>query len=166
MISEDDVICRSCANLMNTLDRLESETKVVKSAVLRFLECKYSLAEGELMGGTGVEKPCQPPQIMRSDSQTAAYYTRKRGPVTMDDGNATKKNKKTSVWMQCDKCRYTTLYNTYMVHHIRQHNKQKIRCDKCGVQFAGPKSLTHFCKNGEEKNGTVEKQNFDNGRLI
>ena len=49
VITEDDVICRSCANLMNTLDRLEVEIGSVKRVVLRFLERKYSLEEGELL---------------------------------------------------------------------------------------------------------------------
>lgn len=49
VITEDDVICRSCANLMNTLDRLEVEIGSVKRVVLRFLERKYLLEEGELL---------------------------------------------------------------------------------------------------------------------
>lgn len=53
VITEDDVICRSCANLMNTLDRLEVEMGSVKRVVLRFLERKYSLEEGELLNQKG-----------------------------------------------------------------------------------------------------------------
>lgn len=52
VITEDDVICRSCANLMNTLDRLEVEMGSVRRVVLRFLERKYSLDEGELLQQT------------------------------------------------------------------------------------------------------------------
>lgn len=39
-----------------------------------------------------------------------------------------KDNNKTNTWLQCDKCKYTTLYNSFMVHHIRKHgdNTKKI----------------------------------------
>lgn len=62
VISEDDIICRGCANLMNTLDRLETEMGSVRNVVLRFLEKKYALEEGELLNNkmTGF---CPPPQI-------------------------------------------------------------------------------------------------------
>lgn len=63
VISEDDIICRGCANLMNTLDRLETEMGSVRNVVLRFLEKKYALEEGELLNNkTAVS--CPPPQIM------------------------------------------------------------------------------------------------------
>ena len=61
VISEDDIICRGCANLMNTLDRLETEMGSVRSVVLRFLERKYSLQEGELQNSKMTEY--YPPQI-------------------------------------------------------------------------------------------------------
>jgi hypothetical protein len=47
---------------------------------------------------------------------------------------------KSNVWMRCDKCKYTTHYNAFMIHHIRQHVKKKnATCDYCGdeVQLGG-----------------------------
>lgn len=49
VISEDDIICRGCANMMNTLDRLEKEMGSLRTVVLRYLEKKYDLKEGELV---------------------------------------------------------------------------------------------------------------------
>lgn len=34
-----------------------------------------------------------------------------------------KKDSKSNTWLQCDKCKYTTLYNSFMVHHIRKHGE-------------------------------------------
>lgn len=48
VVSEDDIICRSCTTMMNNLDRLEKEMSSVRSVILRFLEKKYDLEEGEL----------------------------------------------------------------------------------------------------------------------
>lgn len=76
VISEDDIICRGCANLMNTLDRLETEMGSVRSVVLRFLEKKYALEEGELLNNkmTGF---CPPPQITsRNPSLIPGQWTR------------------------------------------------------------------------------------------
>jgi hypothetical protein len=67
VISEDDIICRGCANLMNTLDRLETEMCSVRNVVLRFLEKKYALEEGELLNNkTTVSSP--PPQMLHNTS--------------------------------------------------------------------------------------------------
>nr|CAD7203690.1 unnamed protein product [Timema douglasi] len=72
VISEDDIICRGCANLMNTLDRLELEMRSVKNVVLRFLEKKYSLEEGELLNHKDTE--CgQPPQITPGQGRARTY---------------------------------------------------------------------------------------------
>lgn len=59
--TEDDVICRSCANLMNTLDRLESEMSSVRRVVLKFLEKTYSLEEGKLLNQSG-DTPSNEPE--------------------------------------------------------------------------------------------------------
>lgn len=48
VISEDDIICRSCNTMLNNLDRLEKEMSSVRSVIQRFLEKKYELDEGEL----------------------------------------------------------------------------------------------------------------------
>lgn len=169
VISEDDVICRGCANLMNTLDRLETEMKGVKDAILRFLERKYSLDDGELLGNSEIAKPCQPPQITKSQMQNGScYHGRKRAAVTStetsSDGN--KQKKSNNVWMQCDKCRYTTRYNAFMVHHIRQHIKQQTSCDKCGMQLTTHEAI-HLCKDkGYKTDNTVTHEVQDNVKGI
>lgn len=35
------------------------------------------------------------------------------------------KDSKSNVWMQCDKCKYTTPYNIFMTHHLRKHSLPK-----------------------------------------
>ena len=67
VISEDDIICRGCANLMNTLDRLETEMCSVRNVVLRFLEKKYALEEGELLNNKATVS-CPPPQMLNNTS--------------------------------------------------------------------------------------------------
>jgi hypothetical protein len=67
VISEDDIICRGCANLMNTLDRLETEMGSVRNVVLRFLEKKYALEEGELLNNKTTVS-CPPPQITSNNT--------------------------------------------------------------------------------------------------
>ena len=66
VISEDDIICRGCATLINTLDRLETEMGSVRGVVLRFLEKKYALEEGELVNSKPTGAPAPPPQITPS----------------------------------------------------------------------------------------------------
>ncbi|KAK2583502.1 hypothetical protein KPH14_009462 [Odynerus spinipes] len=145
VISEDDVICRSCANLINTLDRLETEMHNVRENVLRFLEQKYSLQKGELLGSSEKPKLSQPPQITRCNTHNAGSHLKKKDDTLSVNDIENNKNKK-NVWMQCDKCKYTTHHNSFMVHHIRDHIKQKVSCDKCGMQFSGDqKKINHEC---------------------
>ncbi|KAJ1523639.1 hypothetical protein ONE63_001482 [Megalurothrips usitatus] len=68
VISEDDIICRGCATLINTLDRLETEMGSVRGVVLRFLEKKYALEEGELVNTKPSGAPAPPPQITPSSN--------------------------------------------------------------------------------------------------
>ncbi|CAK9805047.1 hypothetical protein ANTPLA_LOCUS4301 [Anthophora plagiata] len=145
VISEDDVICRSCANLINTLDRLEVEMCNVRDSVLKFLEQKYSLEEGELLGNNEKQKRSQPPQITKCNSQTVTNCQNKRDVILPSNLTEKGKHKKSNVWLQCDKCQYTTLHNSFMVHHIKDHIKQKIFCDKCGVQFYESQQELHNC---------------------
>lgn len=35
------------------------------------------------------------------------------------------KDSKANIWMQCDKCKYTTPYNIFMTHHLRKHSLPK-----------------------------------------
>ncbi|KAK9300663.1 hypothetical protein QLX08_006703 [Tetragonisca angustula] len=134
VISEDDVICRSCANLINTLDKLDVEMCNVRDNILRFLEQKYSLEKGELLGNEK-QKRSQPPQITKCNNQAITNYPTRKDVTLSSNITEKSKHKKNNIWLQCDKCQYTTLHNSFMVHHIRDHIKQKIFCDKCGVQF-------------------------------
>lgn len=145
VISEDDIICRSCANLINTLDRLEVETYSLRDNVLRFLEQKYSLEEGELLGNNEKQKRSQPPQITKCNNQIITNCQNKKRDVLSPLNTEKAKNKKSNIWLQCDKCQYTTLHNSFMVHHIKDHGKQKIFCDKCGIQFLGNQQEFHNC---------------------
>lgn len=48
--------------------------------------------------------------------------------------------------MQCDKCKYTTHYNAFMIHHIRQHVKKKnATCDYCGDEVQSGGSCARQC---------------------
>ncbi|XP_026666508.1 uncharacterized protein LOC108632751 isoform X2 [Ceratina calcarata] len=130
VISEDDVICRSCANLINTLDRLDVEMCNVRDNVLRFLEQKYSLKEGELLGNNKKQRRSQPPQITKYNNRHGSNYETRRGDIVLSSNVIDKpKHKKNNIWLQCDKCQYTTLHNSFMVHHIKDHIKQKIFCE-------------------------------------
>ncbi|XP_033351109.1 uncharacterized protein LOC117234228 [Bombus vosnesenskii] len=145
VISEDDVICRSCANLINTLDRLDVEMCNIRDNVLRFLEQKYSLEKGELLGNNDKQKRSQPPQITKCNTQATTNYQSRKDVILSSNITEKSKHKKSNIWLQCDKCQYTTLHNSFMVHHIRDHVKQKIFCDKCGVQFYESQQESHNC---------------------
>ncbi|KOC69541.1 hypothetical protein WH47_05484 [Habropoda laboriosa] len=160
VISEDDVICRSCANLINTLDKLEIEMCNVRDNVLRFLEQKYSLEEGELLGNSETQKRSQPPQITKCNNQTLTNCQNKRDVILSSNTTEKAKHKKSNVWLQCDKCQYTTLHNSFMVHHIKDHIKQKIFCDKCGVQFYENQQESHNCNEKEH----IVDQNRDQNK--
>lgn len=151
VISEDDVICRSCANLINTLDRFEVEMCNLRDNVLRFLEQKYSLEKGELLSSNEKQRRSQPPQIRKCHNQIATNCQGKKRDVILSSHiTENTKNKKNNVWLQCDKCQYTTPHNSFMVHHNRDRMKQKIFCDKCGLQFLGSQQESHNCNLKEQ----------------
>lgn len=166
VISEDDVICRSCAILINTLDRLETEMRNVRDHVLRFLEQKYSLEDGELRGGGDKPKPCQPPQITKSSTKEITDYSCKQNEIDLETEG--KKNsieedskiqKNSHSWLQCDKCKYTTRLNSFMMYHLRDHAKQRAFCDKCGLCISENQQDTrHSCiKTSKSRNKENEK---------
>lgn len=136
VISEDDVICRSCAILVNTLDRLETEMEDVRSHVLRFLERKYFLEDGELRGDR--PKPCQPPQITRSNANEVINYscnsTKKRSEIRYD-----KTRKRSHSWLRCDRCRYTTRPDSFAMHHSKDRvvQGQKVSRQQYGSWIVG-----------------------------
>lgn len=124
VITEDDVICKSCANLMNTLDRLETEMTSVRRVVLKFLEKKYSLGEGELLNqrantpNTEIEKPSSTSFLMRKKKADEEFENDVEGSA--DDP-------KSRIWLQCDRCQYTTNYTSFVNNHIR--NEVCLNCE-------------------------------------
>ena len=52
-----------------------------------------------------------------------------------------------------------------MVHHIRDHIKQKIFCDKCGVQFYESQQESHDCNVKEHINDQARVQDKQTGFL-
>ncbi|XP_039286302.1 uncharacterized protein LOC111059362 [Nilaparvata lugens] len=133
VISNDDIICRGCASMMNTLDRLEKEMNSLRSVVLRYLEKKYELEEDELSKQVT-------PQTNNNTRLTGSKKSlgtnelagKKRKAASMDGdveewtgSEKDKKEGKANTWLQCDKCKYTTLYNSFMIHHVRKHNSNE-----------------------------------------
>ncbi|KAK6626889.1 hypothetical protein RUM44_009366 [Polyplax serrata] len=117
VITEDDVICRSCANLMNTLDRLEVEMGSVKRVVLRFLERKYSLEEGELLNQKGENQS----QETEKNTSSSFMVRKKQSEQELDELNieCSAEDPRSRIWMQCDTCQYTTNYTSFVKNHIR-----------------------------------------------
>lgn len=168
VISEDDVICRSCAILINHLDRLEMEMRNIRDHVLQFLEEKYSLEDGELRGGGDKPKSCQPPQITKSSTKDMVNYCSKQNKVDLETeerknsiySEDTKIQKNSHSWLQCDKCKYTTHPNSFKMCHLRDHTKQREFCDKCGLYISENQreDIRHSCtKTNKSENKENEK---------
>ncbi|KAL1130836.1 hypothetical protein AAG570_012077 [Ranatra chinensis] len=129
VISEDDVICRGCATMINSLDRLEKEVGSLRSIVLRYLEKKYDMEDGELVNARA-NSQCQAKPVNKGSIPFVLHsdYSRKRKAISSEmenDETSRDKGGKDNVWLQCDRCKYTTHYNSYMVHHVRTHNKER-----------------------------------------
>lgn len=48
VIENTDIICRSCVNIFNTMDRLMLQLANLGNTILNYLEEKYSLIPGEI----------------------------------------------------------------------------------------------------------------------
>lgn len=152
------MICRSCANLVNTLDRLEMEMRNIRDHVLQFIEKKYCLEEGELRGGSDRPKPSQPPQITKCNAKDIGSYCTKKSEINFETYTKDKKQKKSHSWLQCDKCKYTTHLNSFMMHHIRDHIKRRAVCDNCGLCInENQEGTEHSCETNESENKENEK---------
>ncbi|XP_075229365.1 putzig [Lycorma delicatula] len=130
VISEEDIICRGCASMMNTLDRLEKEMNSLRTVVLRYLEKKYELEEDELLKNSLPSQKNFSKLGQKKGSGSNDLVARKRKAASMDGENdewnsldRDKKDGRSNTWLQCDKCKYTTLYNSFMIHHIRKHGE-------------------------------------------
>lgn len=124
VITEDDVICRSCANLMNTLDRLETEMTSVRRVVLKFLEKKYSLGEGELLN----QRANTPNAEIEKQSSTSFLMRKKKADEEFEnDVEGSAEDPKSRIWLQCDRCQYTTNYTSFVNNHIR--NEVCLNCE-------------------------------------
>ncbi|XP_024080376.1 uncharacterized protein LOC106668241 isoform X1 [Cimex lectularius] len=150
VISQDDIICRGCATMINSLDRLEKELGSLRSMVLRYLEKKYDLEEGELVNtrsnpnvGKGKEG--------KADILSTDFQSRKRKAISGEVDPDQLKDTKDVTWLQCDRCKYTTHYNAYMVHHVRGHSKEKSVPTSQANQVSTQQSV-------EEKQNGTEKQ--------
>ncbi|XP_029166016.1 uncharacterized protein LOC114936854 [Nylanderia fulva] len=160
VISEDDVICRSCAVLLNTFDRLETEIYPIRDKVLQCLEQKYSLEEGELRATDVWPKQFQPPQITKSnakentDKKKIEMETEVRRNNIDSEDNRIQKN--INSWLQCNKCKYTTPLKSFMMYHLKHHVKQKTFCDKCGTCIFENQQTRHSCTR------TIESENKEN----
>ncbi|XP_072747617.1 uncharacterized protein [Anoplolepis gracilipes] len=176
VIAEDDVICRSCALLINTFDRLELEMHHIRDQILLFLEQKYSLEAGELRGGGDRPKLSQPPQITKSTTkETIDYCAMKQGKQNETDlGTEEKKDsiysednkmQNSHSWLQCDKCKYTTRLNSFMMYHLRDHAKARVFCDKCGLEMCiseNQQDTRHSCtRTNKLQNKEDKKDNSD-----
>ncbi|XP_018052281.1 PREDICTED: uncharacterized protein LOC108689841 [Atta colombica] len=150
VITEEDVICRSCGILVNTLDRLEIEMRDTRNHILRFLEQKYSLNEGELRNSSDKPKPCQPPQITRSGVKEITCSTKSNE----NDSNPGNKKIPSKSLLQCNKCKYTTGIDSFMVYHLRNHTKESLSCDNCGNTML--EVTKHNCN---KANGLGNKEN-------
>lgn len=164
VISEDDVICRSCAVLLNTFDRLETEMRPIRDQVLQYLEQKYSLEEGELRA-TGIwPKQFQPPQITKSNARENTDCCDKQNEIEIEgvrrnsiDSEDNRIQGKNHSWLQCNKCKYTTPLKSFMMYHLRNHIKQRTFCDKCGICISENQQDTrHSCIR------TIESENKEN----
>jgi hypothetical protein len=65
VVSEEDVICRRCLTLFNTMDKYESDIQNVKSRLRGFINKKY-----------GIDEPEEPPvKIQRLNDQSPGIHT-------------------------------------------------------------------------------------------
>ncbi|KAK9499524.1 hypothetical protein O3M35_002547 [Rhynocoris fuscipes] len=127
VISEDDIICRGCATMINSLDRLEKELGSLRSMVLRYLERKYDLEDGELVNTTSnpAPVPSKSNKDVKPEGALLDFQSRKRKAMAAELDSDELRDTKDGTWFQCDKCKYTTNYNSFMVHHARSQHKDK-----------------------------------------
>ncbi|BES98384.1 Zinc finger protein [Nesidiocoris tenuis] len=116
IVSEEDTICKGCATMINSLDRLEKELTSLRTLVLKYIEKKYQISEGELVNSRANITPCPTGGGAKSQSGNGNngsidFLTRKKramyGEINPDD----LKDTKDSIWLQCDRCKFTTPCN-------------------------------------------------------
>jgi len=153
VISEEDVICRGCATMINSLDRLEKEVGSLRSIVLRYLEKKYEMDDGELVnarsnipvGTTGKSKDGRagsPIDFQVKKRKAASAGEEEEAPPGKDQ-----------TWLQCDRCKYTTHLNSFMVHHVRASHKEKPGTSEVPAQQASVDIRVEEKHNGEAEKG-------------
>lgn len=157
VISEDDIICRGCATMINSLDRLEKELGSLRSMVLRYLEKKYDLEDGELVNtrSNPPPTPSKPNKDNKAEGALADFQSRKRKAMSSDLDSDELKDTKDGTWFQCDKCKYTTNYNSFMVHHARSQHKDKTESQQneqvqSNLSITQQSSLEDSKQNGEK----------------
>lgn len=53
------------------------------------------------------------------------YMIQDRKKQSAKSLNVDDNEKKSNVWMQCDRCQYTTPYSSFMINHIHKHSEPK-----------------------------------------
>lgn len=84
VVSNVDKICRTCANLVNNLDRLEYETMNTKHTLLSSIEQKYGLHDDDLY------KKAAPTKVVLGNSQNLKNSLEAKSPQTSEKGNTFK----------------------------------------------------------------------------
>ncbi|KAL1459187.1 hypothetical protein WDU94_011194 [Cyamophila willieti] len=118
VVEETDIICQSCWNILNTMDRLESQLFKLGNTVLNFFEKKYFLSPGELF------KTAPPLVVTFKKEAVDVAESEARDKESVEelrkDSTEEKENDKL---IRCAECNYGTEFNAMMVFHMRQHNK-------------------------------------------
>lgn len=109
----------------------------MRRTVLHFLEKKYSLEEGELM---------------RSSDAKVKVSGQTQHQTLKGKGSKVNKGEGPKAMLQCNKCQYTTKFNSFMTFHLKNHDKTSASCDKCGVKLQPSKVASHSCNTQEQSN--------------
>lgn len=166
IVSEDDVICRRCLTLFNTMDKYEFDLENVRTRLRTFINKKYSIDEEEppakiqkLNSGSPsynrwqnntsvVTKELPEPKIMSPATATAA----KRGPVKL---------------YKCIACDFkTTDLNAFQPHSNvckGQGNKNQTTTTTANRNvrqtYSGPTTVTAAIKSPQKVGGTTIVRN-------
>uniref|UniRef100_A0A8D8T4K9 Uncharacterized protein n=1 Tax=Cacopsylla melanoneura TaxID=428564 RepID=A0A8D8T4K9_9HEMI len=118
VVEETDIICRSCWNILNTMDRLECQLFKLGNTVLNFFEKKYFLSPGELF-------QTAPPLVVvfKKESEVSESESSEKEKEDDPKKDSTKEDKENDKLIQCAECNYATEFKAMMVFHMRQHTK-------------------------------------------
>lgn len=115
VIENTDIICRSCVNIFNTMDRLMLQLANLGNTILNYLEEKYSLIPGEIF-------QTAPPLHVVFKKDISKAQTDEPNKISKNTGEKEKTAAK-ELSCQIPECSYTTTFKALMVFHMRQHDK-------------------------------------------